>query len=233
MPSSAGPARAGADVKVPTADTVWTQRRLGRARRRPSGDADLRQRRGARIPPHHRGRRQVSVHDQGRGGEQEREPGHALSLCADLAPRHADNARLLHPARRPDRHARRQGCRKSPTADHRGQERRSPSTSPMAGSASPTNTGPPCCCPRHDAHAEGAILRPALLGTTKTYQTDYLLDAQTIAPGATGSADARLFAGAKEVARRQRLREDAQAQPFRSADRLGLVLLHHQAAVLR
>ena len=39
-----------------------------------------------------------------------------------------------------------------------------------------------------------------MLGTTETYQTDYLLDAQTIAPGATGSADARLFAGAKEVA---------------------------------
>ena len=38
------------------------------------------------------------------------------------------------------------------------------------------------------------------LGTAKTYQTDYLLDAQTIAPGATGTADARLFAGAKEVA---------------------------------
>jgi len=33
----------------------------------------------------------------------------------------------------------------------------------------------------------------------KTYQTDYLLDAQTIAPGASGSADFRLFAGAKEV----------------------------------
>jgi YidC/Oxa1 family membrane protein insertase len=33
----------------------------------------------------------------------------------------------------------------------------------------------------------------------KTYQTDYLLEPQTIAPGATGSADARLFAGAKEV----------------------------------
>jgi YidC/Oxa1 family membrane protein insertase len=38
------------------------------------------------------------------------------------------------------------------------------------------------------------------LGATKTYQTDYLLDAQTIAPGATGGANARLFAGAKEVA---------------------------------
>ncbi|MEA2873641.1 MAG: YidC/Oxa1 family rane protein insertase, partial [Hyphomicrobiales bacterium] len=36
-------------------------------------------------------------------------------------------------------------------------------------------------------------------GTTKTYQTDYLLDAQTIAPGATGAATMRLFAGAKEV----------------------------------
>ncbi len=38
------------------------------------------------------------------------------------------------------------------------------------------------------------------LGSLPTFQTDYLLDAQTIAPGATGSANARLFAGAKEVA---------------------------------
>jgi len=37
-------------------------------------------------------------------------------------------------------------------------------------------------------------------GTTKTYQTDYLGDAQTIAPGATGQTSTRLFAGAKEVA---------------------------------
>ena len=32
-----------------------------------------------------------------------------------------------------------------------------------------------------------------------TYQTDYLSAPQTIAPGASGTADARLFAGAKEV----------------------------------
>ena len=38
------------------------------------------------------------------------------------------------------------------------------------------------------------------IGTLKTYQTDYLLDGVSVAPGATGSADARLFAGAKEVA---------------------------------
>jgi YidC/Oxa1 family membrane protein insertase len=38
------------------------------------------------------------------------------------------------------------------------------------------------------------------VGTMKTYQTDFLGDAQTIAPGATGASNTRLFAGAKEVA---------------------------------
>jgi YidC/Oxa1 family membrane protein insertase len=37
-------------------------------------------------------------------------------------------------------------------------------------------------------------------GTIKTYQTDYFGDAQTIAPGASGATNTRLFAGAKEVA---------------------------------
>src|SRR3954467_14302743 len=38
-----------------------------------------------------------------------------------------------------------------------------------------------------------------LVGTVRTYQTDYLEDAQTIAIGGTGAANARLFAGAKEA----------------------------------
>src|SRR3981189_1273623 len=38
-----------------------------------------------------------------------------------------------------------------------------------------------------------------LVGTNRSYQTDYLLDPQTIAIGGTGSANARLFAGAKEA----------------------------------
>ncbi|WMT74371.1 membrane protein insertase YidC [Bradyrhizobium sp. Ash2021] len=38
-----------------------------------------------------------------------------------------------------------------------------------------------------------------LVGTVHTYQTDYLQDAQTVAIGGTISADARLFAGAKEA----------------------------------
>jgi YidC/Oxa1 family membrane protein insertase len=45
-------------------------------------------------------------------------------------------------------------------------------------------------------HAELAF---AQLGDLKTYQTNYRLEPVTIAPGRTGTADARLFAGAKEV----------------------------------
>jgi YidC/Oxa1 family membrane protein insertase len=37
------------------------------------------------------------------------------------------------------------------------------------------------------------------VGATKTYQTDYLLGEQTVAPGATAAATGHLFAGAKEV----------------------------------
>ena len=36
-------------------------------------------------------------------------------------------------------------------------------------------------------------------GNQKTYQTDYLLEPKTVAPGTTTSVNARLFAGAKEV----------------------------------
>ena len=38
-----------------------------------------------------------------------------------------------------------------------------------------------------------------MLGSLKTYQTDYLLDARTVAPGAIATTNTRLFAGAKEV----------------------------------
>jgi YidC/Oxa1 family membrane protein insertase len=53
--------------------------------------------------------------------------------------------------------------------------------------------------PDTGAHVQ-AEFRADTVGATKTYQTGYLLDRQVIAPGATGSASARLFAGAKEVA---------------------------------
>ena len=52
--------------------------------------------------------------------------------------------------------------------------------------------------PNTDARLD-AHFSAGQLGSIKTYQTDYLLDARTIQPGGTTSADARLFAGAKEV----------------------------------
>ena len=77
-------------------------------------------------------------------------------------------------------------------------------------------------------------------GGLKTYQTDYLLQPQTIAPGASGSADARLFAGAKEVSvvginfpfGPGGYNQTLQLNHF---DLLidGPVLLHHQADVSR
>jgi YidC/Oxa1 family membrane protein insertase len=45
-----------------------------------------------------------------------------------------------------------------------------------------------------------AEFRERTIGTLKTYQTNYTLDAQTVQPGGTAGATARLFAGAKEVA---------------------------------
>jgi YidC/Oxa1 family membrane protein insertase len=52
--------------------------------------------------------------------------------------------------------------------------------------------------PNTDARLD-AHFSAGQLGRIKTYQTDYLLDGRTIQPGGMASADARLFAGAKEV----------------------------------
>jgi YidC/Oxa1 family membrane protein insertase len=52
-----------------------------------------------------------------------------------------------------------------------------------------------------DAKAKvDARFTASVAGTLKTYQADYLGEPLTIAPGASGAADTRLFAGAKEVA---------------------------------
>ena len=203
-PSSAGPAQPAPTSRLPDVDTVWTQAGSGALSVEPSGDADLGQRRGPRIPPHHRGRRQISVHDQGRGGEQERGTGHALSLRADLAPRHAADARLLHPARRPDRRARRQGLQEytykkieeKKDVDLRRHQWLARHHRQILGGGAAA---------RHRTRISRRISRPARSARSKPTRPTICSTPQTIAPGATGSADARLFAGAKEVARRQRL----------------------------
>ncbi|WP_213773762.1 membrane protein insertase YidC [Bradyrhizobium sp. dw_78] len=52
--------------------------------------------------------------------------------------------------------------------------------------------------PDTNAHLK-ASYSSSQIGNVRTYQTDYLEDPQTIAAGGTGSANARLFAGAKEA----------------------------------
>ena len=79
-----------------------------------------------------------------------------------------------------------------------------------------------------------------LVGTIRTYQTDYLQDPQTIAIGGTGivqCAAVRRRQGSQRrrhqfsARRPRRLQQAARPQPLRSPDRLGLVLFHHQADV--
>ena len=63
---------------------------------------------------------------------------------------------------------------------HRGQEE--PITFKVtnaAGSASPTNTGPRPCCPTPMRASQARFSSSPTRRRTKTYQTDYLLDAQT------------------------------------------------------
>lgn len=52
--------------------------------------------------------------------------------------------------------------------------------------------------PKTDAALQ-ARFSATVQGANKTYQADYLLDQQTIAPGASATVEARLFAGAKET----------------------------------
>ena len=86
--------------------------------------------------------------------------------------------------------------------------------------------------PDTNAHLK-AHFSTGTLGTEKTYQTDYLLDS------AADRARRHRHGRRAAVRRRQgsgghqRLREAARPQPLRPADRLGLVLLHHQADVHR
>ena len=72
--------------------------RLGQPGAAQPGDAEIRQWRRPHIPPHHRDRRELSVHHQGRRQECRQRAGHAVSVRADLAARHPEGRGLLHPA---------------------------------------------------------------------------------------------------------------------------------------
>ena len=110
-------------------------------------------------------------------------------------------------------------------------KRTSISTSPTAGSASPTNTGRRRWCPT-PTRTSRRISPPARSAP------DDLSD--RLSARCENHRAGRHRLGRRAAVRRrqgsgghQRLREAAEPQPLRPADRLGLVLLHHQAAVHR
>ena len=188
---------AGANVKVPTSDTLWTQ--SGSGALSVSHPVTLTYDNGEGLEF----RRTIAVDDK------------FLFTIKDEVVNKSANPVTLYPYALISRHGTPvtagyyilhegligvlgdRACRNTPTRTSRIRKS-SISTSPTAGSASPTNTGRRRCC-RTPTRISRRASRPACWAALKTYQTDYLLDAQTIAPGATGSANARLFAGAKEV----------------------------------
>ena len=158
--------------------------------------------------------------------------GHALPLRPDLAPRHAADRRLLHPARRPDRRiSATRACRRSPTRSSTTRRSRSTSTSPTAGSASPTSTGPRPCCPTRRRTSRRAS-RPARSAPRRPIRpTTCSTRAPSRRAPATASTDASVRRRQGSERASTAYESQLQPQPLRPADRLGLVLLHHQADV--
>ena len=160
-------------------------------------------------------RRTVSVDDKylftikDERGQQRRRRGDALSLRADLAPRHAADAGYGVSHEGPigvmgDKCLRQAASASTPSARRRATR---PSRRRKAITFDVTNAWfgftdkywAATLLPDTDAKLH-AKFSSGQIGQLKTYQADYLLDPQTIAPGGTGAADGRLFAGAKEVA---------------------------------
>ena len=196
-----------------------------------AGDAGLGQWARARLPPHDCGRCQLPVHGHRRGGEQVRRRGHPAPLCADLAPRHAEGRGLLHPARGPDRRARRQGAARV-ELQRRAQGRRDQDLQADDGRLA-----------RHHRQVLGGCPHPRPQGGLRRQARRHQAGQQRVLPdrlsaGCGGDPGRGQEVGDQQpVCRRQADDADrglpgkAQRQAVRPADRLGLVLFHHQAAV--
>ena len=236
--SSAGCRRPARPQKMPGPDTVWTQEGSGALTAGHPVTLSYDNGDGLDLPPHHRGRRPLSVHAQGRSAEQGQR---AVTLFPyALISRHGtpQGAGLLHPARGPHRRDGRSGraggdlqedARQEEAAVGRGQRLARLHRQILGGGA----------VARHRRQGACALLcrrdrRPEDLPDRLSPRP------KTIAPGATASANARLFAGAKEVsvvginfplANAGGYNQALNLNHFDLLDRLGLVLLPHQADV--
>ena len=208
-------------------------RRARHADARHAGNAGVGQRAGPRLPPQDLGRRRLSLHRRRRGREQEQGRGHSLSLLPHLAARHAQDAGLLHPARGTDRRIGRcrpagaQLCR--PAQGRRHEDLQADGRRRLAG-------------PDRQILGRSSDPRPedAVSGDVQRHQgrqgpLSDRLPAQQRRHRPTRKPQQR--DGEQPVRRRQAgdrdrgLQGEARRQAVRSADRLGLVLFHHQAAV--
>ena len=199
--------------------------------RRHPGHAGLGQRAGPRLPPQGLGRRRLSLHRCRRGREQEQGRGHSLSLLSNLAARHAQDAGILHPARGTDRRAGRCGpagaqlCRPAQGRRHEDlqADRR------LAGPDRQVLGG----CP--DPRPEDALSGDLQRHQGRQGPLSDRLPAQQRRHRPTRKPQQR--DREQSVRRRQAgdpdrgLQGEARRQAVRPADRLGLVLFHHQAAV--
>ena len=153
-----------------------------------------------------------------------------VPLRADLAPRHAEDRRLLHPARRLDRRARRPGPEGRELQERRGEEGRSRFKATNGWLGFTDKYWAATLLPDTKANLAGA-----LLGRHGRHAED--LPDRLPARRADDRAGRDRRRRLPPVRRRQgsadhrRLRQGARAQPLRAADRLGLVLFHHQADV--
>ncbi len=215
------------------ATTRCGRRRRAAADAQLAGDAGLGQRAGAGLPAHHLGRCQLSVHRLRRGGEQDRQGGFALPLRADLAPRHAEDRGLLHPARGLDR---RDG-RIRPAGDRlrrraQGRRRQDLQADERRLARLHRQVLGRGADPQPDRAFEARFSGVKATGVSKDYLPDRLL-------GRPRHHRARSQADLHRppVRRRQggqsdrRLRRPAVGAPLRADGRLGLLLFHHQAAL--
>ena len=195
-----------------------------------AGDAHLGQRTGTRLPANHRRRCRLSFHRDRAGREQDRRRDHLASLLTDLPPRHAEDRRLLHPARRP----------------HRGYGRRRPAGAELCGPAQGwwnqdlykedrrlARHDRQVLGGRPDPRPEVALRCQGLRGQRRQgVFPDRLLDGRGLsAAGRPRLEHQQSFRGRKAGHPHRGLPREAQRQELRSDDRLGLVLFHHQAAV--